>query len=467
MSESKVLRRVIVCVEEAYEPLAVAKNDAKCVNETNISRIHRCIRQGQFIEPSGQIIEQNAKYYQAIVPTHKLASNKAGEQQIQDIALDICRTLHDARDEIFLFGAGRGAYTVRAVAGILHHMGMPRSGYLNNFSELYEATLKLIKARQNDDAAKGRQALEYLRIHTSGSPNIRFMGLLDATASPLDRGDIDISMVSSIKHLRHAMAFNENRAVNSLDSITIPPSKELLGRSCQQAWFLGYHSDMTGGTQHDGLSVYPLQWLFIEALLQGLAGSYDSKDNSSENPIGIMFPQYAGAIPDLSGKEKVHWQIKYTNNAVINMFDPHSIHNSKIDAAEASHSIHFPKDSRFQGTPRKIFSKDGLIGYNSDNESGVIIHPSVFCILSRNQRFYEQYRFKPYKDNLADVEVNCLKNETDGLPPWLQDSELLASGVKAFRILVCGKTGVGKSTLINKVFGVEMVGTSIAMSRSC
>lgn len=48
--------------------------------------------------------------------------------------------------------------------------------------------------------------------------------------------------------------------------------------------------------------------------------------------------------------------------------------------------------------------------------------------------------------------------ETEGVQPWLEGLQLQASGVKAFRILVCGKTGVGKSTLINKVFGVEMVG---------
>lgn len=47
-------------------------------------------------------------------------------------------------------------------------------------------------------------------------------------------------------------------------------------------------------------------------------------------------------------------------------------------------------------------------------------------------------------------------DEEDSIAPWLEGTQLQASGVKAFRILVCGKTGVGKSTLINKVFGVEM-----------
>ena len=42
---------------------------------------------------------------------------------------------------------------------------------------------------------------------------------------------------------------------------------------------------------------------------------------------------------------------------------------------------------------------------------------------------------------------------------------MLESDIKAFRILVCGKTGVGKSTLINRVFGVEdMVGNIITLA---
>lgn len=87
---------------------------------------------------------------------------------------------------------------------------------------------------------------------------------------------------------------------------------------------------------------------------------------------------------------------------------------------------------------------------------GTMIHPSVFCILDRFPRFNEQSQFKALKKDMSDYRDRSTK-DSNNLPPWLEGMQLQASGVKAFRILVCGKTGVGKSTLINKVFGVEMV----------
>ena len=91
---------------------------------------------------------------------------------------------------------------------------------------------------------------------------------------------------------------------------------------------------------------------------------------------------------------------------------------------------------------------------------GTIIHPSVFCVLDRYPRRLELHNFKTLKLNLSKFQDTCLLDDGNSLAPWLQGMQLQASGVKAFRILVCGKTGVGKSTLINKVFGVEMTAES-------
>ena len=64
---------------------------------------------------------------------------------------------------------------------------------------------------------------------------------------------------------------------------------------------------------------------------------------------------------------------------------------------------------------------------------------------------------KTLKKDLAEFQERFMESTDSTLPPWLEGMQLQANGVKAFRILVCGKTGVGKSTLINKVFGVEIV----------
>ena len=44
---------------------------------------------------------------------------------------------------------------------------------------------------------------------------------------------------------------------------------------------------------------------------------------------------------------------------------------------------------------------------------------------------------------------------------WLENETVKIIEPQAIRILVCGNTGVGKSTLINKVFGVEVVSSEL------
>lgn len=462
MSEKISVRRVIVCVEGVAD--ALDKKSRKR-NTSNITRLSAVIRSGICTDRQGRTVQQTVKYHRAAGSTSlanvfSSKSSSSFDQQVQDIAFDICQSLQDPQDEIFLFGSGHGANTIRAVAGLLHHMGVPRSDALSDFPQLYQRAVDLYKARQKDDSIVGGAALQFLRARTQGLPNICFVGALECLKSSSGRSSYDMTIVPSIRHFRHALAFNENRTSLAPDFLACPTAAELDARSFVQAWFMGGHQEIVGSTVQDGLSLYPLQWLLVESMLQGLVVSSDITIDGSritENPLSLVFPQFAGQVPNLDIDEIFRWEISYVNKIKVIMFDLQSQHSPSKDPGDPSHEIAFENANTLYNSPRKVFASNGLTGYDRVNSAGTIIHPSVFSILDRTPILFEQARFKPYKAQLADFEVNCMRLSDDGAAPWLQGSELLASNVKAFRILVCGKTGVGKSTLINKVFGVEMV----------
>jgi hypothetical protein len=98
---------------------------------------------------------------------------------------------------------------------------------------------------------------------------------------------------------------------------------------------------------------------------------------------------------------------------------------------------------------------DAQLFADTSDPFGTIVHPSVFLELDINPRVYESSRLRGYRVRLGMFREESLA-EGQAIP-WISDSTFNEIGVSAFRILVCGKTGVGKSTLINCVFGVDMV----------
>ncbi|KAK9424118.1 hypothetical protein SUNI508_03606 [Seiridium unicorne] len=462
MQDQRMRKRLVVLVDGTEQ-----RDDQEQSNPSSIRRLHNIVTDGITTGPSGERIAQVKKYYTAIGKAPRLADKFKGkvlgddtDDQIKRITQDICTILESPDDELFFLGSGYGSFVARAVAGIMHYMGLPRRESLNRFDDLFECACALVKARAEDDNRKGPKLLDTLQAHTCGCPRIEFIGLLECLKTSSTSTTYDTSFVSSIKNLRVALALNENRSNKGLEILKIGQAMDMTEHTFVQAWFIGAVDDICGGVQHDGLSLYPLQWTLIEGIKAGLVVS--PTGTMDDNPLSLAFPQYVGSPPNLDDSEDIQWSFKYTNGIQVSMFDVQTTHAAKTTPQSGSHALRLDNECFSRGPSRKIFGSEGLKGWNPTGAYGTIVHLSVFCILDRFPKYLELNSFRPMKRNLADYQANSVLDNATSLPPWLQGMQLQASGVKAFRILVCGKTGVGKSTLINKIFGVEMTEESLS-----
>ncbi|KAJ2978323.1 hypothetical protein NUW58_g7534 [Xylaria curta] len=444
MAERALARRLVICVDESE-----CSEDGTLGhgNASSIFRLKNLIATGSATD------HQTVQYYPAATNAsqwRRINSRSTGsvDQQIKHIVEDICRKLERNQAEIFLYGSGRGAYIVQAVASLLHSLGRPKS--MADFDLLYQKAIDLKKAFRTDDSLNGNKLMTYIKAHCNEPPKIRFVGVFDTLKAPLEKHEYELSFVDSIQHFRHALALNDAQTTPHL--LEAPYNEGLSGRSFIQAWFIGNHRDICGGSEHDGLSLFPLQWMILESMRAGLA----FKSNGSNGIFSIAFPQFAGLLPTVESEEKAQWRLRYTNGIEVTMFDLQSVLGD-------SHSVRL-SGTGF-GSQRKVFNSDKtLIGWSPKFPHGNIIHPSIFMMLDRNPRYYDRGIFKSKKRELTDFQERCLDDQGE-MQPWLEGFSLQASGVKAFRILVCGKTGVGKSTLINKVFGVEMTEESASYAQ--
>ncbi|TRX88709.1 hypothetical protein FHL15_010381 [Xylaria flabelliformis] len=455
MAES-ALTGLIVCVDESEYS---EDGTLGYGNASNVFRLKALISTGPTTDHQSRYVNQKVCYYQAAADASqwKRMNHRSSvfvDRQIKQIVEGICRDLEGHQAEVFLYGSGRGAYIVQAVASLLHTLGRPKS--MVDFDLLYEKALDLNKAFQKDDSLNGNRLTAYIKAHCDDPPKIQFLGVFDTLKTTVEKYEYTPSFVASIQNFRHALAFNDTHTTPF--TLKTPGNEDLGVRSFIQAWFIGSHRDICGGSEHDGLSLFPLQWMILESMRAGLI----FQSNANDSFLSITFPQFAGSPPTLESDEKAQWRLRYTNNIEITMFDLQSVHEEATKDGP-DHSVRL--GAKGFGSKRKMFNNDlTLIGWSATRPYGNVIHPSVFMMLDRNPRYYDRGIFKSKKRELTDFQERCLDDQGE-MQPWLEGFSLQASGVKAFRILVCGKTGVGKSTLINKVFGVEMTEESTSYAQ--
>ncbi|KAL1615001.1 hypothetical protein SLS54_009342 [Diplodia seriata] len=299
---------------------------------------------------------------------------------------------------------------------------------------------------------------------------IQFVGALDTVKKATDPFKHDLSFNDSIKHVRHAVAFNEDRRhflpeLFDTDAMTFAD-----GRSLVQAWFVGAHADIGGGASDDGLSLYPLQWMFLESRACGLVLEHKPErrvlQNLIDNPLTLTFPDDTTVEEN---SESSVWDFRYSNGMEVSMHDLRTSHNhgnlqkwprKKLEKRSvvrtSTHMVRINPGIRttlVSSGDRRPFANGNLRGYRPRDPNGTIIHPSVYFIMETYPRLGIQKALKDVQEHLQKFRTSCLIST--GSEPWIKTREFEMK-MPSCRILICGNAGVGKSTLLNRVFGIPM-----------
>ena len=172
----------------------------------------------------------------------------------------------ERKDRVFLFGFSRGAYTVRALAGLLHMFGLvPARDY-----DLIPYATEMLKRKQDPetfdeaDGFKSTFSRECKPYFIGVWDTVSSVGWVwDPTHIPYTRRDPDLSIG------RHAISVDERRCFFRQNLWGEP----LPSQNIKQVWFAGVHSDVGGGyaESESGLAKISLEWMLREAALAGLA----------------------------------------------------------------------------------------------------------------------------------------------------------------------------------------------------
>jgi uncharacterized protein (DUF2235 family) len=198
-------------------------------------------------------------------------------------------------DRIYLIGFSRGAFTVRALAGMIRCVGLLRRenrNLLPNARDVFENMEKRLRAARRDHEGggtdtqrdqEGKEALSAeFRRRFSRHDDIRvsFLGVWDTVKAygylrprgfPFTRNNEIVDVV------RHAVAIDERRSPFQVTGWCDRVVRALaLQQDIKEVWFSGDHSDVGGGHRDsDLLAKTAFDWMLGEATAAGLLVDLD------------------------------------------------------------------------------------------------------------------------------------------------------------------------------------------------
>ena len=176
-------------------------------------------------------------------------------------------------DRVYVFGFSRGAYTARALCGVLHIVGLLTQGN----EGLIPYVIRLVKSKEIDFKVAGGFKKTFSR---ECKPH--FVGVWDTVSS--------VGWVYNAVHfpftnatnnpdlhiVRHAVSIDERRAFFRQHLFGAPHDPQ---QDVKEIWFAGVHSDVGGSYEEveSQLSQIALRWMLCEVEAAGLMVDVDRK----------------------------------------------------------------------------------------------------------------------------------------------------------------------------------------------
>ncbi|KAF2494303.1 hypothetical protein BU16DRAFT_619443 [Lophium mytilinum] len=291
-------KRIVIACDGTWQS-SVSEDENIPSNVTKLCR--HVARTGT--TPSGAEISQIV-YYDSGVGTGSLADLEKKRQGAtgDGLATNVIEAYnfivlnYSPGDEIFCFGFSRGAYTARAVAGLVTDIGVMEPRYMQIFPFIYKAYKankegkpfretqawkeivdgKLSKKGIELSAKPGRRTAEEIRemweikphgeVAIQGSRKVKIVGVWDTVGSLgvpdgrwMDNADKrtsygfhNVKLNENIEHAFHALALDERRKAFKPTVWYLPKSTTGKKPELLQVWFPGVHINIGGGSD-DGI----------------------------------------------------------------------------------------------------------------------------------------------------------------------------------------------------------------------
>jgi uncharacterized protein (DUF2235 family) len=261
---------------------------------------------------------------------------------------------HRPGDRIFLIGFSRGAFTVRAVAGLIHLCGLMRIEHENLLPALLQTY------RMADSPGRQEAGESYKTYFARPDTSVWFTGVWDSVESV---GMTSILLGAHItsnrevkatyRHIRHAVALDERRAPY-LPRLYDAPNQLQPGQSFEQVYFCGAHSDVGGGYDEDGLSNAAWHWMLREANALGLLVRPEAFGRFPQHCADLLHDETVGFPP---------WVLvgAFTRPQTSPSIHVHETVRQRMAQADCAYAPPLPPVAQLVATRTQVLDPDGTV----------------------------------------------------------------------------------------------------------